>query len=144
MDAATGLVPVVLDSIPFTTDPIPYDPLNWSKRDAKQKGVGLAVTIQDFGITIKDDVLTLGSGDKQILDLVTVKAFYARYLVQGATYAFSDWLGNVFTVYIHNFHPLPKIRGRLPSGGGDTLFTYTMELWVTGCSFLLCGPYTGA
>ena len=144
MDAATGLVPVVFDGITFTTDPIPYDPFNWPKRDSKQSGVGLSVTIQDFGITMKNNVLKLGSGNQQILDLATVKAFFTRYQVQGATYAFSDWLGNVFTVYMHDFHPLPKIRGRLPNGGTDTLFTYTMELWVTGCTFLLGDAYTGS
>lgn len=142
MNPAHGPIAVTLDGVDFTSDPIPYDPLKWAKRDNRQPGSQRSSTIQDFGMTILDDTLLLASGDKQVLDMATVIALYRRYIVQGATYAFTDWLGNAFTVYIHDFHPVPKIRGRLPSGATETLFTYTMELWVVSCTALLGKTYT--
>jgi len=124
------MVPVTLDGVVFVTDPRPYDPLNMIKRDDRVAGVALSSTIQDTGLTLLDTTIRLGSGETQVLDKATVKALTQRAFIPAAEYAFSDWLGNEFSVYIHMFHPVVRIQGMTPNGV-DVLFTYDMELYIT-------------
>jgi hypothetical protein len=128
---------VILNGITFATDPRTYRPLNWEKRYSVFKGVGGTVTIQDFGIYKKDDVITLNSGgDQGVLDGEAARQFHAMWRVKAATYNFYDWLGNNFTVFMSKFVAWPLIVVN------DPLYEYDMELQVTAINTLFGYAYT--
>ena len=134
---------VFLDSVQFNTDPNPYENLNWKKRISKHPTIGDRQVIQDFGVYMVDNVLRLGSGDKQVLDSVKVIALHTRYRTRGAVYSFSDYLGNVFSVVIMDFVPIIFRRGVDQAGVVTDLYRYTMELQTVTITTLFGQPYTG-
>lgn len=111
-----------VNEVRFSTDPEPYEPLNWEKRYQVFMAIGGRVTIQDFGTFMKDNMLKLGSGQAQFLDQATVIALHTRFRTRGAVYGFRDWLNNRFTVFIKSFVPIPF---------KPDLYRYNMELQVT-------------
>lgn len=131
----TTIGTLTLDGVTFTTDPRVYEPLRWPKRASVHRGLGGAVTVQDFGTWAKDDRLRLESGD-QFLTTDVVRALHERYRRRGAVYPLQDWLGNAFTVYMLDFQP---VEAQL--GGA---WRYTMELQVLGITELLGESYTGS
>lgn len=125
---------VYLDGIQFSTNPEMYDILNWRKRYTIFPAIGGKVIIQDFGTFMKDNTIKLASGNAQFLDQATFLAFHSRWRTRGATFSFSDWLNNAFTVFIKDF---------LPVVFKTDLYRYTMELQVTQITMLWGVPYTG-
>jgi len=126
---------VYIDSIRFSTNPAVYEPLNWKKRYQVFPAIGGKVTIQDFGVFMKDTTLRLGSGRENFLDTATVTALHSRWRTKGATYTLTDWLGDTFTVFIKDFIPIIF---------KPDLYTYSMELQVTAILQLWGATYTGA
>lgn len=125
---------VFLNAIQFSTNPETYDVLNWQKRQNISPVIGGKVVIQDFGVYMKDNMIKLASGNAQFLDQATFLAFHTLWRTRGATYAFTDWLGNAFTVFIVTF---------LPVVFKTDLYRYTMELQCTAITQLWGVPYTG-
>lgn len=134
---------VFLDGVQFSTDPEPYEPMNWEKRYSVHKGIGGKSTIQDFGTFMSDNTLRLGSGGSRFLEEAAVIALHTRYRVRGASYVFTDWLVNNFIVFITAFAPVPWKRGADEVGGTVSFYTYTMELQVIQINALLGVTYTG-
>jgi hypothetical protein len=125
---------VFLDSVRFTTDPSVYEP-TWPKRHSIHAGLGGGVTIQDFGVTAKDQVLRLQSSG-QYLDRATIDALDTRYRTRGAVYTFTDWVGTTATVFMTIFRVIPT---RLPD-----LYEYELELRVVALSQLRGSAYGGS
>lgn len=138
---------VFLGGVQFSTDPEPYEPLNWVKRHSIHQTIGGGVVIQDFGTFMKDNTLKLGSGRERFLDQAVMLLLYNKYLARGTVYAFTDWLGNDFDVFIKSFVPQPFKRGMGKAGSGPdpiTLWTYTMELQVLTIRAVCGATYTGS
>jgi hypothetical protein len=131
--APTGSV--YLNNIQFSTNPETYDILNWRKRQSITAVIGGKVVIQDFGVYMKDNTIKLASGNAQFLDQATFLAFHALWRTRGATYSFTDWLNNSFTVFIKEF---------LPIVFKTDLYRYSMDLQVTQIITFWGVPYTGA
>ena len=127
---------VSIGNVQLTTDPTPYETYEWPKRMSEHPGVGGSMTWQDFGVIAKDCVLTLGSGENQMLEKSVVVSLDTMYRTKGGTYTLTDWLGNEFTVLIRNFKPTPTFLG--------TLYTYTMTLRVTAITKLFGSTYQGS
>jgi hypothetical protein len=134
---------VFLDGVQFTTDPQDYDPVQWEKRHSVHKGLQGAVTVQDFGTFKKDNTVRLGSGASGFLSQSVVSSFHTKFRTKGATYSFTDWLGNSFTVFIKSFVPVPTFLPDDPDGTG-CLYTYSMELQVLNITDLFGVAYTGS
>lgn len=137
IDPALGHV--ILDGVTFSTDPATYEPLNWRKRASVIRGLGGAVTIQDFGTYAKDNTLRLESGE-QYVDQAFVTAMHTKFRARGATYTLTDWLANEFVVFITEFVPKPTFIG----AGADLLYTYSMSLQVVTMPSLFSTTYTGS
>src|SRR4030095_10214486 len=99
----TPISAVYLDGVQFTTDPLVYS-RNWIKRTSTHVTIG-GVTIQDFGLKAKDNVLQLESGTNYMTGDV-VNAMDAKYAALGLAYAFKDWNGTEATVFITEFTPV--------------------------------------
>ena len=128
---------VILNGITFLTDPRNYKPMAWEKRYSVFKGIGGTVTIQDFGIYQKDDVIALGSGgDQGVLDGEAARQFHAMWRTKGVTYNFYDWLGNNFTVFMTKFQAWPLMIVK------DPFYEYEMELQVLQINTLFGYAYT--
>ncbi len=125
---------VVLDGVTFTTNPEVYEPWNWRKRHSVHPTIGGEVVIQDFGTFMRDNTVRLASGNNQFLSEAAVTSFHAKWRTRGSTFSFSDWLGNLFTVFIKEFVPI-NYR--------PDLYRYTMELQVTVITNLWGTSYTG-
>ena len=146
---------ITLDGVRFSTDPATYEPWNWEKRRSVHPAIGGLRTIQDFGVYQSDLTVKLVSGPHNPLDLPTVIALHNRFRTRGTTYAFTDWLGNAFTVFIDAFVPVPLKKGfalqvssytsssRSDTSSQISLFTYSMELRVTAITTLLGVAYVG-
>ena len=130
---------VSLDGVTFSTDPRTYEPLNWKKRATVIRGIGGAVTIQDFGTFAKDNTLRLESAG-QYVDQAFVTAMHSRFRTRGATYTLLDWLNNEFVVFITEFVPKPTFIG----AGADLLYEYSMTLQVVTMPALFSTTYTGS
>jgi len=119
----------------FTTDPEVYEPLNWQKRYSVHQTLQGGVTIQDFGIFGKDNIVRLGSGNGALLDTFVVDDFHTKYRVRGAVYVLKDWMSNCFNVFMSDFKAVPNIVG--------PLWRYEMLLQVTAINTLFGQAYTG-
>lgn len=126
---------VFLDSVQFTADPETYEPLNWAKRHSVHPVIGGGVTIQDFGTFAKDNTVRLSSGTA-LLDTFVVDAIHLKYRTPAATYTFTDWMNNSFTVFILDFRAWPNFVG--------PLWAYEMQLQVIAISLLFGEAYTGS
>lgn len=126
---------VYLNAKQFSTNPDTYDILNWRRRHSISPVIGGKVVIQDFGVYMKDNTVKLASGNAQFLDQATFLAFHTLWRTRGATYSFTDWLGNSFTVFIKEF---------LPIVFKTDLYRYSMDLQVTQIINLWGVPYTGS
>ncbi len=136
---------VFLNGVQFSTDPEPYEPLNWPRRHSVHMTIGGGVTIQDFGLVQRDDTLKLGSGSERFLDEAVMLQLYALYQTRGTVYTLTDWLGNSFTVFIKDFRVWPFKRGAGRGGAGViSLWRYTMDLHVLTIGQLVGQTYTGA
>lgn len=136
---------VVLDGITFNTDPNPYEHQNWEKRHSIFKTIGGGQVIQDFGMYQVDNTVQLSSGQGQYIDEVVRAALNTRFMVRGVSYAFSDYLGNQFTVFMTLFKPIIYRMG----GGAPTtylptqIYHYQMNLQVISIQQLYGVVYTG-
>lgn len=117
----------------FTTDPEPYEPYRWPKRVSVHRGLQGAITIQDFGVFAKDRQLQLSH---DVMDDEVIKTLDGYFRTKGATFRFTDWLGNDFTVFILSFTHVP--HGRL------AISSYELALHVLGITQLFGSPYTGS
>ena len=125
---------VFLGNVRFSTNPATYEPLNWKKRYSVTPTIGGGVTIQDFGLFMKDDLFKLASGQGQFLDQATFLALHALFRQAGVVFTLTDWLQNNFTVFIKDFVPVPF---------KTDLYTYSMDLQVTSINLLWGSVYTG-
>jgi hypothetical protein len=130
--APTGSI--FLGGVRFSTNPETYEPLNWKKRWSKHPTIGGNVTIQDFGVFMKDDVFKLASGRGQFLDQATFLALHALWRTKGVNFTFTDWLVNNLTVFISDFIPVVF---------KTDLYTYTMQLEIVAINTLWGSVYTG-
>jgi hypothetical protein len=108
--AITPISAVYLDSVQFTTDPLVYT-RNWVKRTSAHVTIG-GVTIQDFGLKAKDNVLQLESGGNYMAEDV-VNLIDAKYAALGLTYPFVDFNGTEATVFITEFTPVDTFYRQL-------------------------------
>lgn len=116
---------VYLDGVQFTTDPLVYT-RNWVKRTSVHATIG-GVTIQDFGLKMKDQTLQLESdGNWMTADVVDL--IDAKYRALGLTYAFSDWNGTAATVFITEFTPVETFY--------PELYEYSLALRVVTLTML--------
>ena len=125
---------ITLGGTQFPCDPGVYEPMRWAKRLSLHQGIGNSVTIQDFGITVKDLVIRLESGPNQFLDTIAVKALHGLFRTLGGEWTLTDWLGNQMTVFIADFEP---------KFFTVDLWTYTMTLLVRSATKLLDTTYSG-
>lgn len=147
---------ITLGGVQFSTDPATYEPVNWEKRRSFHQAIGGLSIIQDFGIFASDATVKLVSGAHNPLDQPTMVALHNLFRARGTTYPFSDWVGNVFTVFIDSFVPVPLKKGfalhvssytsssRSDTSAPISLFTYAMELRVVSISQLFGSAYVGA
>src|SRR6266705_3275869 len=103
---------LILDGVQFNTDPETYEPLNWEKRYSVNMAIGGAMTIQDFGLFAKDNMLNLASGGTRPLEESVVAALRARYATKAGNFTLTDWVGNSFVVFMEKFVPIPFKKGR--------------------------------
>lgn len=134
---------VVLGGVTFSTDPDPYQNLNWKRRASRHMTIGGGAVIQDFGVVQVDNMLKLGSGNSRVLDDPTMQALHALYRTQGVAFPFTDWLGNAFTVFINDFVVWPFKQGGDAQGNTVRLYFYTMDLWTVSIQTLFGVAYTG-
>jgi hypothetical protein len=127
---------VYLGTVQLTTDPDVYEPANWPKRASEHPTIGGGRTIQEFGRFACDLEVHLASGANQYMEQSVVDSIDAMHATAGATYALTDWLGNEFTVWIRDWHPVPT---RLPS-----LWTYDLVLRVMAITHLRGADYSGS
>lgn len=125
---------ITIGTVQLTTDPETYE-RQWPKRFSEHPGIAGSFTIQDFGRYAADMVIRLVSG-RQFITLAVVEALDAAFGTQGATYSFTDWLGNEFTVFIRDWKPLVTFI--------DDLHTYTLELRVVSITTLFGAAYGGS
>jgi len=130
-----GLGPTGTEIV-FTADPSRYDPWDWKKRMSKHQTIGGGVTIQDFGVTMKDATIEIEGQLEQFMENVVAGELHALLRVKGAVYHLYDWLGNSFTVFIEEFHPVPNRN--LPGS------TYSIRVKVMACATLFGSAYTGS
>lgn len=135
---------VFLDGVQFTTDPVTYEPMNWDKRMSVTQAIGGKVTVQDFGMFMKDNTVRLASAQTNVLNESTVIELHNRHRTRGLVYTFTDWLGNSFGVFIKSFVPIPVKKGRDTAGVVSVVYSYTMELQVLSITQLLGVAYTGS
>jgi len=135
---------IFLGGVQFSTDPEPYEPLKWLKRHSVHMGIGGTVTIQDFGLFMKDNMLHLGSGRERFLEESIMLSLYGFYRTPGGVFSLTDWLNNSFTVFIKDFYVDPWLKGQGPTGTTISLYTYTMDLQVISIINLIGVPYTGS
>lgn len=137
---------VVLGGVTFNTDPNPYEHQNWKKRFSVFKTIGGGQVIQDFGLVQADLTVQLASGQAQFIDEVVRAALQTLYATRGASYTFTDYLGNDFTVFIQNFIPtiFKMGGGASPSYTATQVYHYKMELQVITINKLYGVTYTGA
>lgn len=137
---------ITIDGVQLNTDPSTYEPANWEKRFSETMHIGGGRTIQDFGTFMRDNAVRLQSGDNNPIEESVMTSLHTRFRTKGATFVFTDWLGNTFTVFIKEFVPIPLKKGRdgsVPAGGTLSLYTYMMELRVLVITNFFGTPYTG-
>jgi hypothetical protein len=122
--------------IQLTADPSNYSPWVWRKRQSIHPGVGGSLTVQDFGITLKDQTVEIKGELEQFMENSVVASVFALFKVKGAVYKLTDWLDNEFTVYIEEFQPVPNRN--VPGS------TYTIKCRILGCAKLFGSAYTGS
>jgi hypothetical protein len=127
---------ITIGSVQLTSDPDVYEPASWSKRASEHPTIGGGLTIQEFGRYAKDLTVHLASGQNQFLTQSVVASLDTMHATKGATYALTDWLGNEFTIWIRDWHPVPT---RLPS-----LWTYDLVLRVMSITKLRGASYSGS
>jgi hypothetical protein len=121
----TALSAVYLDGVQFTTDPKVYT-RNWVKRTSTHATIG-GVTIQDFGLKMKDQTLQLES-DGNYMTQAVVNAIDTKYRALGLAYSFSDWNGTAATVFITEFTPVETFY--------PDLYEYSLSLRVVTLTML--------
>jgi hypothetical protein len=129
-----GLGPTGAEIV-FTADPTKYDPWHWKKRMSKHETIGGGVTIQDFGVTMKDAVIDIEASIEQFMENSVAASVHALFRTKGAVYHLYDWLGNSFTVFVEEFHPVP--HRNLPGS------TYSMRVKIMACATLFGSAYAG-
>ncbi len=134
---------VTLGGTQFSTDPEPYEPLNWPKRMSVHPAIGGALTIQDFGVFMRDNTLKLGSGGSRFLEESVFLALHTKYRTRGVSYTLTDWLQNSFTVFIKNFRVWPFKKGGDSTGGTISLYYYEMDLHVLAITQIAGQAYSG-
>ena len=122
--------------VQFTADPTNYSPWAWKKRMSFHPNVGGGITIQDFGMTMKDQIIEIRGDKEQLLENSVVASIHALARAKGVVYRMTDWLGNDFTVFIEEFTPMPDYR--LPGS------TYTLKVRILGVTQLFGSAYTGS
>jgi hypothetical protein len=125
---------ISIGGVQLSTDPEIYEPLNWQKRYSIHQAIGGALTIQDFGLKMKDNTIKLATSTGQYLDTATVQSLHAQYQTRGATFAFVDWMGNNMTVFWESFIPIIHRPG---------LYRYKADLHVLSISQLWGQAYSG-
>ncbi len=120
--------------VQLTADPSSYSPWAWKKRHSVHMGIGGSLTVQDFGITMKDQVIEIRGELEQFMENSVVASVFALFRVKGAVYLLTDWLDNEFTVYIEEFGPVPN---RHVSGS-----TYLLKCRILGCAKLFGSAYS--
>lgn len=123
-----------LDSVRFTTDPETYEPLTWEKRYSLHPAIGLKLTIQDFGVAMKDCKIVMASGNNRFLDEQTVIAFHTKWRTRGVTFELRDWMANNFTVFLLTF---PPVNFR------PNIYRFKLEAQVVAINTLWNTTYTG-
>lgn len=121
--------------IVFTADPTTYKPWGWKKRMSKHPTIGGGITIQDFGVTMKDTVIEIDAQLEQFMENSVAADVHALFRAKGAVYHLYDWLGNSFTVFMDEFTPVPHMQ-LIGS-------TYSMKLTILGVNTLFGETYTG-
>jgi hypothetical protein len=134
--ALTARGKIYLGGIQFSSDPSVYEPSNWPKRASEHPTIGGGITVQDFGRFAKDCTVHLASGAGQFLEQSVVDSLDALYATRGATYTLTDWLGNEFTVWMRDWHPVPTNIA--------TLWTYDLVLRVISITHLRGADYSGS
>lgn len=129
--------------VQFTADPETLEvPL--PKRYSTHPGLGGIVTIQDFGLLMKDATVRL---EGEFLDDEVVRSLLTLYQTRGKSYHYLDWEGNDFTVFITDFAPVPypwKIRS--PTGaevGGASRYRMTLQVMTATQLWGQSPPPTG-
>lgn len=133
---------IIIDGVRLTYDPSLYKPLEWPKRFSVHPVLGGGVVIQDFGVR-QGDLLLKFTGQNPLAGDV-VAALHTRYRAPGGVYPVTDWLGNVFSVVIERFAPVPLRTGVDLDGAPLTLWSYELDLRVVTITTLLGQPYVEA
>jgi hypothetical protein len=120
--------------IQFTADPTNYSPWAWQKRQSVHQHVGGGITIQDFGTTMKDQVIEIRGELEQFMENAVVAQIHALFRAKGAVYRLTDWLGNDLTVFLEEFQPVP--HPQLPG------CTYTLRCRIMGIAQLFGSAYS--
>lgn len=128
-----------LEAITLTTDPQKYKAPRMPGRGSVIPGIQGTVTIQDFPRVAKGSTFVLQGSGGQGLAHDVVNAIDALKDETGAVFAYSDWLGNVATVWIEDFDP------ELNAGPNAwQLYDYTLTLRIVTLASRRGVAYTGA
>lgn len=121
---------VVIGSVTLDLDPQKYD-MPISRRGSVHRLIDGTTVWQDRGSHLTDMVLRL---EGQLFALATVQALDTMYATTGASYTFTDFKGNQFTVI---FSPGEESWSREPIYGSTIGWTYKMVLRVISVQKLL-------
>jgi hypothetical protein len=125
---------IFIGGIRLSTDPDTYEHTNWPKRHSMHPSLGGGLTIQDFGTFKRDNELKLVGANGQFLDTATVQSLHTLYRTRGVSHAYTDFLGNAFTVFIVDFRPVIFRPG---------LYHWSMDLRCLNITTLFGQAYTG-
>jgi hypothetical protein len=132
----TALGGIVLAGLTLTTDPQKYKAPRMPGRGTVLPGIQGTVTIQDFPRVAKGSSFVLQGAGGQGLDQDTVNAIDALKDEAGAIWSYSDWLGNVATVWIEDFDPELNAPWQL--------YDYTLTLRIVSLTLRRGVAYVGA
>src|SRR4029450_10103103 len=128
-----------VEEVTLTNDPDTYDPLDWPIRQSVHQviadGPGTGTVRQSRGKWLTDIRVHIASGE-QWWNKDLVQTLFTWQQDAAGSYRMLDSEGNIFTVAIDEFHPVPK-------KGLEGLYTASLELGVLGIEQLLGQPYTG-
>ena len=122
---------VYLGSVRLDIDPESLSPVQARRRGSVHRLIDGTTVYQDRGVSASDRTVLLSG---KLYNLGTVQALQALYETTGSTFAYTDWLGNAFTVL---FTPGTESLTLTPIHGQRRGWEYRISLSVVSATTTL-------